>query len=143
MKNLCSGTNRGGFQFLLILDLWGISFQAVVVIGLGNDLLFRSVLGQCSWCCAIYYYSLTQTSILWNGNCASGYRALKVSSNLEKFPFLKWASGNRALNFLGNFWKISESFLETVRVGTFLVFSRKFPRKCASGYVPPFSEVSL
>ena len=47
------------------------------------------------------------------------------------------ASGNRALNCLGNFRKISESFLETVRVGTFLVFSRKFPRKCASGYVPP------
>ena len=44
---------------------------------------------ECSWCCAIYYYSLTQTSILWNGNCASGYRALKVSSNLEKFNFFK------------------------------------------------------
>ena len=38
---------------------------------------------------------------------------------------------------MGNFREISESFLETVRVGTFLVFSRKFPRKCASGYVPP------
>ena len=49
----------------------------------------------------------------------------------------KCASGNRALNFFGNFGDISESFLETVRVGTFLVFSRKFPRKCASGYVPP------
>ena len=31
----------------------------------------------------------------------------------EKFPFLKCASGNRALNFLRNFWDISESFLET------------------------------
>ena len=55
----------------------------------------------------------------------------------EKFPFLKCASGNRALNFLGTFSEISGSFLETVRVGTFLVISRKFPRKCASGYVPP------
>ena len=35
------------------------------------------------------------------------------------------------------FWEISGSFLETVRVNTFLVFSRKFPKKCASGYVPP------
>ena len=70
-----------------------------------------------SWCCAIYYYSLTQTSILWNGNCASGYRALKVSSNLEKFPFLECASGYRALNFLGNFLEFSESFLESVWVG--------------------------
>ena len=47
MKNLCSGTHRGGFQFLLILDLWGISFHAVVVFGLGKDLLFKSVLGHC------------------------------------------------------------------------------------------------
>ena len=38
------GTHRGGFQFLLILDLWGISFHAVVVFGLGKDLLFKSVL---------------------------------------------------------------------------------------------------
>ena len=27
----------GGFQFLLILDLWGITFHAVVVVGLGKD----------------------------------------------------------------------------------------------------------
>ena len=39
---LCSGTHCGGFQFLLILDLWGISFQAVVVFDLGKDLLFKS-----------------------------------------------------------------------------------------------------
>ena len=37
----------GGFQFLLILDLWGISFYAVVVFGLGKNLLFKSVLGHC------------------------------------------------------------------------------------------------
>ena len=47
MKNLCSGTHRGGFQFLLILDLWGISFHAVVVFGLGKNLLFKSVLEHC------------------------------------------------------------------------------------------------
>ena len=57
----------------------------------------------------------------------------------EKFPFLKCASGNRALQFLGTFREISGSFLETVRVGTFLVFSRKFPKRCASGYVPPLT----
>ena len=37
----------GGFQFLLILDLWGISFHAVVVFGLGKKLLFKSMLGRC------------------------------------------------------------------------------------------------
>ena len=30
----------------MILDLWGISFHAVVVFGLGKDLLFKSVLGH-------------------------------------------------------------------------------------------------
>ena len=46
LKNLCSGTHRGGFQFLLILDLWCISFHAVVVFGLGKNLLFKSILGH-------------------------------------------------------------------------------------------------
>jgi hypothetical protein len=32
---------------LLILDLWGVSFHAVVVFGLGKNLLFKSVLGHC------------------------------------------------------------------------------------------------
>ena len=32
---------------MLILDLWGISFHAMVVFGLGKDLLFKSVLGHC------------------------------------------------------------------------------------------------
>jgi hypothetical protein len=27
LKNLCSGTQCGGFQFLLILDLWGKAFM--------------------------------------------------------------------------------------------------------------------
>ena len=32
---------------MLILDLWGISFHAVVVFGLGKNLLFKSILGLC------------------------------------------------------------------------------------------------
>ena len=47
MKNLCSGTQCGGFQFFLILDLWGISFHAVVIFSLGKNLLFKSVVGHC------------------------------------------------------------------------------------------------
>ena len=46
MKNLCSGIQCGGFQFLLILDLRGISFHAMVVFGLSKNLLFKSVLGH-------------------------------------------------------------------------------------------------
>ena len=36
-----------GFQFLVILDLYGINFHVVLVFGLGKDLLFKSVLGYC------------------------------------------------------------------------------------------------
>ena len=37
----------GGFQILLILDLWRIRFYAVVVFGLAKNLLFKSILGHC------------------------------------------------------------------------------------------------
>ena len=47
MKNLCSGSQFGGFQFLMILDLWGISFHALVVFGLGKNFLLKSALGHC------------------------------------------------------------------------------------------------
>ena len=47
MKNLFSGTQCGGFQFLLILDLWDIMFHAVVVFGLGKNVLSKSVLEHC------------------------------------------------------------------------------------------------
>ena len=33
---------------MLILDLWGIGFHAVVVFGLGKDFLFKSNLGRCA-----------------------------------------------------------------------------------------------
>ena len=47
MKNLCNGTQCWGFQFLLILDLRGVSFNAAVFFGLGKDFLFKSGLGHC------------------------------------------------------------------------------------------------
>ena len=62
---------------------------------------------------------------------------MEVSWNLQKFPVLNCRSGNKALNFVRKFGEISESFLETVGVGNFLLFSRKFPRNCRSGYVLP------
>ena len=46
-ENFVIGSQCGGFQFMLILDLWGISFHPLVVVGLGNDLLFKSVLAHC------------------------------------------------------------------------------------------------
>ena len=32
---------------MLILDLWGIGFHAVVVFGLGKEFSFKSILGRC------------------------------------------------------------------------------------------------
>ena len=46
-KYFIIGSQHGGFQFMLILDLWGISFHPVVAIGLGNKLLFNFMLGHC------------------------------------------------------------------------------------------------
>ena len=67
---------------------------------------------------------------------------MEVSWNLQKFPVLNCRSGNKALNFVRKFGEISESFLETVGVGNFLLFSRKFPRNCRSGYVLPLASSS-
>ena len=36
---------------MVILDQWGISFHPVVVVGLGNDLLFNSILAHCVVLC--------------------------------------------------------------------------------------------
>ena len=47
-ENFVIGSQCGGFQFMLILDLWGISFHPAVVVGLGNDLLFNSSVGHCA-----------------------------------------------------------------------------------------------
>ena len=37
----------GFLKFLLIIDLWGISFHAVIVFGQGKNLLFKYILGCC------------------------------------------------------------------------------------------------
>ena len=34
---------------MLILNVWGITFHAVVVFVLGKDILFKSVLGRCEY----------------------------------------------------------------------------------------------
>ena len=36
---------------MLILDLWGISFHAVVFFALGKNLLFKFALGHCVYLC--------------------------------------------------------------------------------------------
>ena len=43
---------------MLILDLRGISFHAVVVFGLGKNLLFNSIIGCCVFCCVLLQQKL-------------------------------------------------------------------------------------
>ena len=68
---------------------------------------------------ALSFLGSKKFSIL--GKCVSG-NSPQSSLESKKFPILdKCVSSNTAVNFLGNFWEISGSFLESERVGTFLV----------------------
>ena len=48
LKILCYGTYVVGFQTMVIMDLWGMAFHAMVVIGLIPALLFIS-----TWACCV------------------------------------------------------------------------------------------
>ena len=39
-----------------VSDLWVVSFHAVIVFGLGMNLLFKSVLGHCEISVSVYWY---------------------------------------------------------------------------------------
>ena len=45
-KKFVSGTHHGGFQCIMILTPSGVTFHPVVVITLGKNLLFKSVLAH-------------------------------------------------------------------------------------------------
>ena len=47
LKILCYGTYVVGFQTMVIMDLWGMAFHAVVVIALVLALLFISIWAYC------------------------------------------------------------------------------------------------
>ena len=49
LKILCYGTYVVGFQTMVIMDLWGMAFHAMVVIGLIPALLFISI-----WACCVH-----------------------------------------------------------------------------------------
>ena len=51
-----------GFQILLILDQWVISFHAMVLFGLGKNLLSKSVLGRCDVCTIALHIQSTRVS---------------------------------------------------------------------------------
>ena len=59
---------------MLILDLWGISFHAVVVFGLGKNLLFKSILGRCA------------RSLQDKKKCSNGFQSGKKNARRDTYP---------------------------------------------------------
>ena len=53
---------------MVILDLWGISFHPAVVVGLGNDLLFNSILAHCESTIIKLADCLDIHPLQWNGD---------------------------------------------------------------------------
>ena len=49
---------------MVILDLWGINFHPAVVVGLGNDLLFNSILAHCVIRMDFFFFFLRKFSQL-------------------------------------------------------------------------------
>ena len=81
---------------MLILDLWGISFHAVVVFGLGKNLLFKSILGRCE--SLKFFFKFQKPRLLKSAKMSSEPLAqpeLIVTGSIEK----------KSLNF-----KISSTF---------------------------------
>ena len=72
---------------MLILDLWGISFHAVIVFGLGKKLLFKSVLRHCD-----------------NNHCVATFctteNFLKMTKKSFKITLMAMSSGNNFVNLL-------------------------------------------
>ena len=83
-ENFVIGSQCGGFQFMLILDLWGISFHPAVVVGLGNDLLFNFIVGHCEEGAEQYHvnFSCINMKMLFQKNFYSIVDGLKSSATI-------------------------------------------------------------
>ena len=64
LKILCYGTYVVGFQTMVIMDLWGMAFHAVVVIALVLALLFISIWAYCDAICSTKIFLASQIPIL-------------------------------------------------------------------------------
>ena len=73
LKILCYGTYVVGFQTMVIMDLWGMAFHAVVVIALVLALLFISIWAYCA------FHRTTISEKLRNSNS-------KLSTYFKKNP---------------------------------------------------------
>ena len=91
---------------MLILDLWGISFHPVIVVGLGNDLLFNFIVGRCVY-----------------------GRPLVKPSDHENLPFI---GSSLALKLVGRFLSIKVCGLFRLRVSACPISSPLSPSESES-----------
>ena len=65
---------------MLILDLWGISFHAVVVFALGKNFLFKSALGHCVIPCLVIsdIFGVLGQKFVWF--CHSGFFLFSIQN---------------------------------------------------------------
>ena len=80
---------------MLILDLWDISFHAVVIFGLGKNLLFKSILGRCVYTVFnldIFIKKKIRYTVDFFVSATSSTVHLLLISTVEfcKIPFCPW-----------------------------------------------------
>ena len=146
MKNLCSGTQCGGFQVLLILDLWGIRFHAVIVLALGKNLLFKSVPGHCAivtiirgtsaWhgsseCIASTYLGQLGLEFMrgWNFNAQILEVSSKIGGKIYFFFYFFSLASNWACDWNGTecgnpFWWLQDIHAYKIQWGSNIFWSR-------------------
>ena len=94
LKILCYGTYVVGFQTMVIMDLWGMAFHAMVVIGLIPALLFISIWACCELPChrlvrLFQFHGMNcKTDQIWPNFTHSVFTSFSIASNSLQLSFL-------------------------------------------------------
>ena len=92
---------------MLILDLWGISFHPVVVVGLGNDLLFNFIVGRCGEPARQIYLNCDSNLANWSDYNCHFRPSKRYGLNIRRLMRLSWSK----LFLLQNFMNIDGTTL--------------------------------
>ena len=119
---------------MLILYLWGISFHPVVVVGLGNNLLFNFIVGHCvvsgySWifsCCKNNLLHFTYIVIIYT----TMYLFISICSTKSKIV-VQIAQKSRSFHFS------NASKAETILTQLFFLFEAL----CSATHIEFYSKI--
>ena len=134
---------------MLILDLWGISFHAVVVFGLGKNLLFKSILGRCvlrdcRFEITITYFKRLLPGLYWQQHWQGFYFTFITFVSLV--VFLKTLNVTWIWFSWPGLWKIFNTFLFTrerpTKFKIHVAFVHAWLIKCSIWYFDRFSSFS-